>query len=124
MSGMYANDCFVLHESHAQPIAQEEATMAVAFLGSGSPLRSLRCGRSGLALPDGSYLSPLVFHEFSLGSSSCVLVGPLGLSVLLLLSTQQPLVLKSAVDGRVLKADAGFGPIVLGLSTGYLCGFA
>ncbi|KAJ6746208.1 hypothetical protein OIU74_028806 [Salix koriyanagi] len=56
--------------------------------------------------------SPLGFHEFSLGSLSCVLVGPLGLSVLLLrsrlsvllhLSTQQPLVLKSAVDGRVVQ---------------------
>ncbi|KAJ6417073.1 hypothetical protein OIU84_002879 [Salix udensis] len=36
MSDKFANDCFVLHESHAQPIVQEEAAMAAAFLVSGS----------------------------------------------------------------------------------------
>ncbi|KAJ6370147.1 hypothetical protein OIU76_028424 [Salix suchowensis] len=38
MSEMYAKDCLVLHESQAQPIAQEEAAMTAAFLGSDSPL--------------------------------------------------------------------------------------
>ncbi|KAJ6746207.1 hypothetical protein OIU74_028805 [Salix koriyanagi] len=39
MSDMYAKDCLVLHESHVQPIAQEEAAMTTAFLGSDSPLQ-------------------------------------------------------------------------------------
>ncbi|KAJ6372863.1 hypothetical protein OIU76_027236 [Salix suchowensis] len=38
MSEMYAKDCLVLHESQAQPIAQEEAAMTAAFLGSDTPL--------------------------------------------------------------------------------------
>ncbi|KAJ6406951.1 hypothetical protein OIU84_010461 [Salix udensis] len=49
MSGMYANDCLVLHESHAQPIVQEEVAMAVAFLGSGSPLQ-LSSGTTTMAV--------------------------------------------------------------------------
>ena len=38
MSDKFAEDCLVMHESHAQPIVQEEAAMAVTFLGSGNPL--------------------------------------------------------------------------------------
>ncbi|KAJ6733379.1 hypothetical protein OIU74_005185 [Salix koriyanagi] len=39
MYDKFADDCLVLHASHAQPIVQEKAAMAAAFLGSDSPLQ-------------------------------------------------------------------------------------
>ena len=50
MSDMYANNQLVLHESHAQPIVQEEAVMAAAFLGSDSPLQ-LSAGTTTMVVP-------------------------------------------------------------------------
>ncbi|KAJ6290113.1 hypothetical protein OIU78_025935 [Salix suchowensis] len=49
MSEMYAKDCLVLHESQAQPIAQEEAAMTAAFLGDDDPLVASRWHRPPMA---------------------------------------------------------------------------
>ncbi|KAJ6288914.1 hypothetical protein OIU76_024818 [Salix suchowensis] len=50
MYDKFADDCLALHASHAQPIVQEEAAMAAAFLGSDSPLQLLANDMAGVVV--------------------------------------------------------------------------